>query len=85
MSTKKQKAMADLRRAMKWIVVLAVLTVVGALVFLSVMGELTTHMVVATVLGVFISMLLGCGLFALAFFSDKSGHDDDVTDSTRRR
>lgn len=85
MSTKKQKAMADLRRAMKWIVVLAVLTVAGALVFLSAMGELTTHMVVATVLGVFISMLLGCGLFALAFFSDKSGHDDDVTDSTRQR
>lgn len=85
MSTKKQKAMADLRRAMKWIVVLAVLTVAGALVFLSVMGELTTHMVVATVLGVFISMLLGCGLFALAFFSDKSGHDDDVTDSTRQK
>lgn len=85
MSTKKQKAMADLRRAMKWIVVLAVLTVAGALVFLSAMGELTTHMVVATVLGVFISMLLGCGLFALAFFSDKSGHDDDVTDSTRQK
>ncbi len=85
MSTKKQKAMADLRRAMKWIVALAVLTVAGALVFLSAMGELTTHMVVATVLGVFVSMLLGCGLFALAFFSDKSGHDDDVTDSTRRR
>ncbi len=85
MSTKKQKAMADLRRAMKWIVALAVLTVAGALVFLSAMGELTTHMVVATVLGVFVSMLLGCGLFALAFFSDKSGHDDDVTDSTRQR
>ena len=84
MSTKKQKAMADLRRAMKWIVVLAVLTVAGALVFLSAMGELTTHMVVATVLGVFISMLLGCGLFALAFFSDKSGHDDDVSNATRR-
>ena len=87
MSTKKQKAMADLRRAMKWIVALAVLTVAGALVFLSAMGELTTHMVVATVLGVFVSMLLGCGLFALAFFSDKSGHDQqaaDATDKSRR-
>lgn len=84
MNAKKQKALADLRRAMKWIVVLAVLTVVGALVFLGAMGELTIHMVIATVLGVFVSMLLGCGLFALAFFSDKSGHDDDVTDSTRR-
>jgi hypothetical protein len=39
--------------------------------------------VIATVLGVFVSVLLGCGLFALAFFSDKSGHDDEVNDSTR--
>lgn len=85
MPSRKEKAAADLRRVMKWIVVLAVLMVAGALVFLAAMGELTTHMVVATILGVFFSMLLGCGLFALAFFSDKSGHDEDVTDSTRRR
>jgi hypothetical protein len=42
-------------------------------------------MVVATILGVFLSMVLGCGLFALAFFSDKSGHDDVVTDATKRK
>src|SRR3546814_20631338 len=72
-----------LRRAMKWILALAVLTVAGALVFLSAMGELTTHMVVATVLGVFVSMLLGCGLFALAFFSAQSGHDDDRSEARR--
>lgn len=85
MTSKKQKALTDLRRVMKWIVLLAIVTVIAALIFLSVMGELSTHMVIATVLGVFISMLLGCGLFALAFFSDKSGHDDEVTDSTRKR
>ena len=85
MTSKKQQALADLRRVMKWIVLLAIVTVIAALIFLSVMGELSTHMVIATVLGVFISMLLGCGLFALAFFSDKSGHDDEVTDSTRKR
>ena len=84
MPSNKQNALADLRRAMKWILLLAILTVAGALVFLGAMGELSTHMVIATVLGVFVSMLLGCGLFALAFFSDKSGHDDDVTDSTRQ-
>jgi hypothetical protein len=38
-------------------------------------------MVVATILGV----LLGAGLFAAAFFSDKSGHDQNVTDATRRK
>jgi hypothetical protein len=85
MPTQKDKAVREFRRTMKWLVVLAVLTVVGALTFLAVMGELRTHMVVATVLGVFISMVLGCGLFALAFFSDKSGHDDVVTDATKRK
>ena len=70
---------------MKWIVALAVAMVVGALLFLSALGELRVHMVVATILGVFLSMVLGCGLFALAFFSDKSGHDDVVTDATKRK
>jgi hypothetical protein len=59
-----------------------VLMVVAALAFLHSQGSLTIHMVVATVLGVFFSVLLGCGLFALAFFSDKSGHDEDVSNST---
>lgn len=43
------------------------------------------HRVVATVLGLFFSILLGCGLFAAAFFSDRRGHDREVTGSTRRR
>ena len=57
--------------------------VVGVLTFLALTGELYTHMVVATELGVFISMLLGCGPFALAIFSDKSVHDEVVTDATK--
>jgi hypothetical protein len=36
-------------------------------------------MVVATIAGVFFSVLLGCGLFAAAFYSDKSGHDEAAT------
>jgi hypothetical protein len=32
---------------------------------------------------VFFSVLLGCGLFAAAFFSSKSGYDQNVTDITR--
>ena len=42
------------------------------------------YLVVATILGVFFSVLLGCGLFALSFFSDKSGHDQSVRDATSR-
>ena len=40
--------------------------------------------VIATVLGVFFSVLLGCGLFAAAFFSNKSGLDQQISDATRR-
>ena len=38
MPSNKQNALADLRRAMKWILLLAILTVAGALVFLGAMG-----------------------------------------------
>lgn len=75
-------AMAEFVRSLRWIALAGVLTVAGALWYLSLFGALTLHMVVATTLGVFISMTLGCGLFAAAFFSSKSGHDQAVTDAT---
>ena len=84
MPTNRAQAKAEFVRIMKWIVVAAVLMVVAALVFLATSGAMTLHTVVATVLGVFFSVLLGCGLFAAAFFSDKSGIDRDVADATRR-
>ena len=66
-----------------WIVLIGAAAVAAALFYLSATGDLTIHMVVATVLGVFFSVLLGCGLFAASFFSDKSGHDQQVSDSTQ--
>lgn len=66
-----------------WIAAAAVLMVIGALWYLSLYEPLRPAMVIATVGGVFFSVLLGCGLFAAAFYSDKSGHDRDVTDATR--
>lgn len=83
MPARKDKAAREFRRMMKWIVLVAILTVAGALVFAASQTELTIHIVLATVLGVFFSIVLGTGLFALAFFSDKSGHDDVVTDATK--
>ena len=77
------RAIADFKRILLWIILAAVLMVVGALTYLHFTGGLTTHMVIATVIGTFFSVLLGCGLFAAAFFSDKSGHDQDVTDASR--
>ncbi|GAA4027659.1 hypothetical protein GCM10022281_02930 [Sphingomonas rosea] len=78
-----QQAAAEFRRVMKWIVVAGVLMTVGALVYLGATGNLYLHMVIAVIGGVFISVVLGCGLFAASFYSDKSGHDQSVTDATR--
>lgn len=81
----RDRATADFRRTILWIVVAGIALVAGALWYLSLYGPLRLHMVVATVAGVFVSVLLGCGLFAAGFFSDKSGHDRAVTDATAGR
>lgn len=77
------RAWADFVRSLRWIALAGALMVAGSLWYLSLYGPLELHMVIATILGVFISVALGCGLFAAAFFSAKSGHDQHVTDSTR--
>lgn len=84
MTKTRQQAAQEFRRMIKWIAVAGVVMVVGALVYLDLMDAWSTHAVIATVLGVFVSTLLGCGLFALAFFSDKSGHDEDVSSTTSK-
>jgi preprotein translocase subunit SecY len=83
MASDRQRAVAEFKRIMKWIALIAVLMVVGALTYLYETSSLDTNTVIATTLGVFFSVLLGCGLFAAAFFSDKSGYDQNVTDATK--
>ena len=83
MATDRDKAMAEFKRIIAVIAVVAVLMVVGALTYLYLYSTLDTSTVVATTLGVFFATLLGCGLFAAAFFSDKSGHDQNVTDASK--
>jgi len=41
------------------------------------------HVSFALILGVFGTILLGVGLMALSFYSDRSGADDDVIDMSR--
>jgi hypothetical protein len=84
MASQRQKAIADFKRIMKWIVAIAVLMVAVALLYLHLTGALDANLVIATTLGVFFSVLLGCGLFAAAFFSANSGIDEQVADSTRK-
>ena len=81
MQDERQSARADFRRMMKWAVVAAVVMVVAAMVYLRTTGDLTPDMIIATVLGVFLSVLLGAGLMAASYFSAKSGHDRDVSDA----
>jgi uncharacterized membrane protein YgdD (TMEM256/DUF423 family) len=85
MPTNHDKARADFLRMARWIVAIGVLMATGAILYLGLTGELYLHMVVATVGGVFLSVVLGCGLMAASFFSDKSGHDQAVTDATSRK
>lgn len=81
---RRARALAEFRRMMLWIGLAGVAMVAGALWYISRYEPLRLHMVIATVLGVFFSVLLGSGLFAAAFLSDKSGHDQHVTDATRQ-
>lgn len=83
MPSERQQAIAEFRRIMIWIAVIAVLMVAAALTYLYLTSSLDVSTVIATTLGVFFSVLLGCGLFAAAFFSSKSGYDEDVTNVTR--
>jgi uncharacterized membrane protein HdeD (DUF308 family) len=76
-------ARADFFRMLRWIVVLGVILVVAALVVLARQGLARPAVVIGTIAGVFLSITLGCGLFAAAFFSDKSGHDEDASRSGR--
>jgi hypothetical protein len=83
MSPERQQAVAEFRRIMKWIILIAVAMVAGALFYLYLFSSLDVNTVVAVTLGVFFSVLLGCGLFAISFFSSKSGIDQRVTDVTK--
>jgi membrane protein CcdC involved in cytochrome C biogenesis len=83
MASERQQAMAEFKRILKWIALVAVLMVAGALTYLYVYSSLDVNTVIATTLGVFFSVLLGCGLFAAAFFSSKSGIDQSVADVTK--
>ena len=78
----REKALREFKRMVTWIVGIGVLMAVGAIVYLALSGDLYLHMVIATLGGVFFSVVLGCGLMAAGFFSDKSGHDQSVTDAT---
>ena len=83
MTADRQTAIAEFKRIMVIIAIIAVGMVAAALTYLYFTATLDANTIIATTLGVFFATLLGCGLFAAAFFSDKSGHDRQVDDASR--
>ena len=74
---------STLRRFWRIFRLLALLSIVIAAiaVVLVARGDPTVHvhMLIATALGIGVTVLLGTGLMALAFLSSKSGHDEAAT------
>ena len=83
MAQERENALREFKRMVGWIVGVAIVMAAGAIIYLALTGDLYLHMVVATLGGVFFSVLLGCGLMAAAFFSEKSGHDQSIVDATK--
>ena len=72
-------AWARYRAFMGWMVLLALVVALLAVAWLASGDEpLRLHMVIATILGVGFTMLVGTGLMGLVFLSNRTGHDDDA-------
>ena len=69
------------RRIMTWMALSGAVCVVLALLGLHWwVGSLPLHMTIATILGVWLTFMLGTGLMALTFLSSGTGHDEQVMD-----
>lgn len=63
-------------RGSAWVSLLSAVVAVAAV---SWGGPLRVHMVIATFLGVFFTVMMAAALMSLAYFSNNSGHDEDAT------
>lgn len=73
------------KRAMTWLALLSII-VASIAVLLVARGDsgVHVHMLVATALGVGLTVLLGTGLMVLSFLSASSGHDEEAGKSARK-
>jgi formate hydrogenlyase subunit 3/multisubunit Na+/H+ antiporter MnhD subunit len=68
----------------KTLATLALLGLLGAAIWVAVVGwtlgdepvEVTGHGYAAMALGILFSLVVGCGLMALIFYSSRTGHDE---------
>jgi len=69
------------RRIMSWMALGGAVCVGLALLALYTWsGPMQIHMIIATILGVWFTFMLGTGLMALVFLSHGTGHDDQIMD-----
>ena len=76
----RQSMLLRFRRIMRLLALLSI--VVAAIAVIIVARDDDTvhvHMLIATALGVGLTVLLGTGLMALTFLSSSSGHDEEAT------
>lgn len=74
-------AWARYRRLMRWMMLVTVTMVLGAVVVLYRQnGFVSVHFYIATALGIGFAMLLMSALMGLVFLSNGTGHDDTIVD-----
>ena len=81
----RKSAIARFRRMMKRMALVALLAAIVAVAIVAA-GDpgLHIHMLIATALGVFLTVLLGTALMSLAFLSSSSGHDSEAAQPQRK-
>ena len=67
------------KHAMRWMALLSIVVAAIAVILVA-RGDsgVHLHMLIATALGVGLTVLLGTGLMLLTFLSASSGHDDEA-------
>ena len=77
-------ALRRFARMMRWMALVSI-ACAGIAVWLVARGdpEVHVHMMIATALGVGLTVLLGTALISLAYLSDASGHDAQVHHSSK--
>ena len=73
------------RNMMKWMTLAAAIAAGLAVAYLKATSDaMPWQMVLATIGGVFLSVLLGTALMGLVFLSDRSGHDEAASGQERK-
>lgn len=74
-------AWARYRRLMKGMALLSLVLIVAALGALYALGALVSiHVVIATAVGIFLTVMMMAALMGLVFLSSGTGHDEAVAD-----